>query len=103
MIIESVLYAKRIIKKVKKEKAKIIKIKEKTNMSADCDDLEIMRFWYDLEIELNGETLKRQVAITDYTKNIKAGDYIDVIVYKKEDYNRVSAEIKEFDYKEQSI
>ena len=84
IILEAVLYSKRIIKNGKKERVKIIKIEEKTNMSADSDDPGIMRYWFNLEIELNGEILKRQVAITDYTKGLKAGDYINVIVYKKD-------------------
>ncbi len=52
-------------------------------MSADCDDPGIMRHWFNLEVELNNEILKRQVAITDYTKSLKVGDYINIVVYKK--------------------
>ena len=53
-------------------------------MSADCDDPGIMRHWFNLEVELNNEILKRQVAITDYTKSLKVGDYINIVVYKKD-------------------
>lgn len=84
IILETVLYAKRVIKNGKKEKAKIIKIEKEINMSADHDDPGIMRHWYNLEIELKGKILKRQVAITSYTKSLKAGDYINVIVYKND-------------------
>ena len=67
-------------------------------MSAEHDDP--LRHWYNLEIELNNKVLKRQVAITEFTKNLKAGDYIDVIVYKKEflledelgDYKKIKEE-----------
>ena len=82
IILEIIIYAKKIIKKGKKEKVKIIKIEEKINRSADHDDPEIMRHWYNLEIELNGKILKRQVAITNYTKKLKVNDCINIVVYK---------------------
>lgn len=82
IIIEPVLYVKKIIKKGKKEKAKILKVEYERMMSAEIDDP--LRHWFNLEIELRGEILKRQVAITDFTKELKVGDYINVIVYKSE-------------------
>lgn len=84
IILETILYCKRIIKKGKKEKAKIIKIEKEINMSADHDDPGIMRHYYNLEIELNSKILKRKIAITDYTKKLKVNDYINVIVYKND-------------------
>lgn len=84
IILESIIYAKRIIKNGIKIKAKIVKIEKEITMSADCDDPGIMRHWFNLEVELNNEILKRQVAITDYTKSLKVGDYINIVVYKKD-------------------
>lgn len=84
IILDTIIYCKRVIKNGKKEKVKIIKIEEKINMSADLYDPEIMRHWYNLEIELNSKILKRKVAITDYTKKLKANDYINIIVYKND-------------------
>jgi len=84
IILEAVLYAKRIIKKGKKAEAKIIKIEKEKNMSASHDNPGIMRHWFNLEIELNDKILKRQVAITNYTKSLKVGDSINVIVHKND-------------------
>ena len=36
------------------------------------------------KIELNNKVLKRQVAITEFTKTLKEGDYIDVLVHKND-------------------
>ena len=82
MILEAILYAKRVIKNGKKEKAKILKIEYERMMSAEFDDP--LRHWYNLEIELNNKILKRQVAITEFTKTLNEGDYVDVIVHKND-------------------
>jgi len=82
MILEAILYAKKIIKKGKKERVKILKIEYERMMSAEHDDP--LRHWYNLEIELNNKVLKRQVAITEFTKALKEGDYVDVLVHKND-------------------
>ncbi len=94
MFLQALVKAKRIIKKGKKVKAKVIKKEREECESADINDP--MKHWFNLEVEVNNKIYKRGVAITNYTKELKIGDDIDIILYKEDflleaelgDYNK---------------
>lgn len=79
----SILIGLKVVKKGKIVKALIIKKELVENKSSDNSAWKDIRMQFNIEVEVEGKKLNRLFAIDSYTENLKIGDEINIIMYKK--------------------